>query len=98
MNYVTVQVYTAAITKYSNYSAHPCEYIIDPTLGTAFGIKYDALNCEQLRSLFAKPAQPSAEYYLAVGTERVYKPLGADPKVAESLQRLPGYAEIGLSA
>src|SRR5262249_10588232 len=87
----------AAWAEYMKYSAHPCEYIIDPTLGKTFGIKYDSLNCENLGSLFAQPAQPSAQYYEAVGTQAVYNPLGEEPAVAETLLRLPAFAEIALS-
>src|SRR5262249_26224748 len=74
------------------------QYIIDPDLGKAFGVKYDTLNCEKFGQLFAGPAQPSAQYYLAVGAQAVYNSLAVEPAVAETLERLPAYAEIELSA
>src|SRR5262249_18276672 len=97
MNYFTLQVYKAAMAENQKDSAHPCEYIINPDLGKAFGVKYDTPNCEKMGQLFAGPAQPTAQDDFAVGTQAAHTPLAVEPAVAETLERLPAYAEIALS-
>jgi hypothetical protein len=101
MTYIQVKVYTTAWAEYQKFVSAPCTYVIDGTINKAFGIQYDPLNCQNygtVDALFEQPAQPSADYYKAFGIEAAYNPLGANPAVAETQERVSAYAEYALSA
>jgi hypothetical protein len=83
-----VQVYTAAYAEYAKFLKDPCGYTVDPTLATAFGFAYDTTNCDNLGQTFSAPQQPSAQYYLAVGNEKVWGPLNTNSSISNTLARI----------
>jgi hypothetical protein len=98
MSVEDAKLYKAAWAEYQAYFSDPCAYQLNATLAKQYNIQFDTTNCSNLGGLFTQPAQPSAEYYLAVGLQSTWGTLLNAPGAVATYVSEGHYAEFALSS
>ncbi len=98
MSLEDAKLYKAAQAEYVAYISNPCGYQLNPTIAKQYNIQFDTTYCSNLGGLFSQPAQPSAEYYLAVGLQSTWGTLLNRAGAVSTFATSGHYSEFALSS